>query len=252
MTQLSTRLPFSGFYESIWSGALDREDEQLIDHIAEEPDRYDPALVIVQERGEIGDLLWRVSDYASMRDAVARAYTDSFVDWLGDTLNRTIDGYCYEELNSPRYYNFETDKIFATLPLAVFEEIFERLKRDHPGVFEETVRALFTSYDGFISFYDNDPDVLAAKPLADWDHNELYVLILGWVRAQGHEREHDLEIELYYDLHVAIYQAWSAGIDWKKLDELAREYVADLDLDEDEEARITAPPRCPDTIELPF
>lgn len=238
MTLLSTRIPFSGFYESIWSGALDREDEQLIDHIGEEPDRYDPALVLTQERGEAWEFLSKVSDYKAMHDAVARAYTDAFMDWLAESLGRhTIDGYCYEEMTSPRYYNFETDKIFVEIEQEVFEDIFARLKRDHPGVFEATIKSLFTSYDGFISFYDNDPDKLAAKPLAEWDHNELFALVTAWTRTFRDEDFH-LEWQIYEDLSdYALYQAWSSGIDWPRLDELAREWAADLDdLEEDDDA----------------
>ena len=41
---------------------------------------------------------------------------------------------------------------------------------------EDKIKELFTSRSGFISFYSNDVEDYK-KPLADYDHNELFVIM---------------------------------------------------------------------------
>lgn len=250
-TMLSTRLPFAGFYETIWDHALDHEAESLADHIAEEPGRYAPALTIAGEHDILDGLIFDAMDYSAARAVIVRDYVVEYARWLAETLGLpgiTID---FEEMTSPRYYNFETDRLFAKLPLPVFTLILARLDGDHPEAFDAAVRAAFTSRDGFASFYDNDPAALRAKPLKDWDHNELYVLLTAWTEANTDGES--IDVLLYED--VEVYTAFSEGMDWEKLDELAADAVADLDdLDDDERALLagTLAQRCPFTMELPL
>lgn len=249
-TLASVNIPFGGFYGGLWSQELDQQEEGLLDHIGEEPDRYDPALVLAQERGELGEMLWQATTYTIAQARIAQAYVEAFAHWLAGTLGVEVVME-FEEVTSPRYYNFETDRIFAKLPLTVFATILDRLQNNHPGVFERTVEGMFTSYDGFCSFYSNDPAELLDKPLDEWDHNELKVLLNAWIKAQDVEWI-DSHLYLEYEMSEDVYSAFDAALDWDQLTGLAQAWAADLeDLDEAEHAHLTAY-RCPDTPELPL
>ena len=249
MTMLSARIPFAGFYGSLWDDALDRESDSLIEHIAEEPYRYSPAVAIAAKRGLIGEIVWEASDFSAMKALIVRDYVAAFADWLAGSLRLPAVTVEFEEMVSPRYYNFETDRLFAKLDVSVFRLILARLDGEWPSAFDDAVRAHFTSRDGFASFYDNDPDALRAKPLEEWDHNELYVLLSAWVDANTDGES--IDWLLYED--VEAYRAFDVGLDWDKIETLAKAAVADLDdLDGSEIDLLERPARCPYTLELPL
>ena len=79
----------------------------------------------------------------------------------------------FKDMSSPREYNFMTDRIFAEIS----EADVEKLKREvEPDRIREYVKKHFTSYDGFMSFYDNSYDewLKQGKP---FDHNQIGALL---------------------------------------------------------------------------
>jgi len=88
--------------------------------------------------------------------------------------------------------------------------------RDTPrDVFAETVKKMFTSYDGFISGYDNDlgnwPD-----DISEYDHNELYALLCAWLTNMG-ENLDELDFNVYE--HGALYEAASEAVNGGAIDD---------------------------------
>ncbi len=68
--------------------------------------------------------------------------------------------------------------------------------------FHETLKKMFTSYDGFMSFYSNDPDGDEwTKPVEKWDHNQLQALIRAYVikevNSDTDQFRNSLEEDLY-------------------------------------------------------
>ncbi|WP_218012891.1 hypothetical protein, partial [Streptococcus salivarius] len=81
-------------------------------------------------------------------------------------------------------------------------------------------------YDGFISHYDNALDSWLAKPLQEWDHNEIETLLV----AMTGEPE---TMDFYYRMGDSWgYQAWESAVDWSRYDakvaELRAEKLADI------------------------
>lgn len=257
---VSARIPFGGFYQSIWDQQLDSEMESTVDNWMDDREAADrdlPDLHLVRPfldgdviRSEMSDWLWQHSNFSEAHATIAKEYAEEFVSWLDDTLEADISGE-FEEMTSPRFYNFETDRLFVGISLEAFEEIKATLDGEGNAV-RDKFREMFTSRDGFISHYDNAvPD----KALADWDHNELYALLCAWVEHQDVE---NIDFELYDyrcgGLYETIYSAASDAVDWEAVREACADWVEEqleeLGIDRDAEQERTY--RCPHTLELPL
>ncbi len=198
---ISTRIPFAGFYHSIWDQEMDNWLEQQADWYADNKDA---------DRQTVWDQLFEATDFGAARLTIARAYAEAFGCWLADTLDITIEGE-FDGLSSPRYYNFETDRVFAKMPESVFQTILDELRTKDAETLAKAFRDAFTSCSGFISFYD---PVVPAKPIADWDHNELYVLLQAWI---AHQDVDDIDYELFDGLHERVAAACDEACDWDKV-----------------------------------
>ena len=74
-------------------------------------------------------------------------------------------------MTSPRYYNFETDKIFVGIS---YRDAILLARRIGRNALRKAARDMFRSRSGFCSFYRNDPAEWGR--LRGWDHNQLYCL----------------------------------------------------------------------------
>jgi hypothetical protein len=203
---ISARIPFAGFYHSIW----DQEIDQWLENQAD----WHQTL---GDREIIWNAIYDNTDFSAARLAIAQAYFKHFVWWLGDSLELPVEGE-FEALTSPRYYNFSTDKIFALLPESVLQAVLDELRSKDNETLVGTFADMFTSRDGFASFYD--PQV-PSKPIEEWDHNELYALLCAWVRFQAVD---DIDFELFDNMGEAVSAACDAACDWAETglqDELA-------------------------------
>lgn len=289
---LSARIPFAGFYGSIWDDAEDREHESLIEYWQEgydgreRRDRDLPGFVgltnddidagLADHNTSLSEMLSDVSDYSEMHRQIAQDYADAFAAWLADSLeiqplvkqhrsSEVSPGFSwkiyepgmlfeFEEMTSPKFYNFETDRLFGKFSETVLTTLYQRLHAEPYALGDvltplaRTFQNLFTSRDGFASFYGNE---VPEKPLAEWDHNELYALLVAWTEQQLDGR--DINMELYEDIYEDVYAAFSNAVDWdalaRKSEELADDIKAEMDPDY---VRQLPPPRCRRTIEMPL
>jgi hypothetical protein len=189
-TLLDAVIPgFPGFYGTGLDSLMDREIEDAIENEGitwEEADkRY---------------------DYQRARLAITQAWLDAFV-WEFDIKLK------FESIQSPKEYNFTTDRLFVQLPLSEAERMAAALK-DEDGKWGESfchvLRKMFTSYDGFISFYPNSPNEGEwLMPLDLWDHNQMQALIAAYLYERGEDKEPwryiDLDPDRYYE---AAYAGW--------------------------------------------
>lgn len=81
-------------------------------------------------------------------------------------------------MDSPKFYNFTTDRIFCKIELAEVKRLFAIVDKT---VLDKAIVDAFTSYDGFSSFYKNSLDQWPSD-LSKWDHNQVGTLLNVYVK----------------------------------------------------------------------
>ena len=182
--KLSVCLPFfPGFYESSLSELVDQEIEYKMESTGE---GYDT-----------------VSERFSARlamSAITREWVAAFSDETGIAMD-------FEEVVSPKEYNFTTDRAFAFVPA---EEIRRIAPAKDTPEFADVLKHQFTGYDGFIPFYSNRVSAEEwQKPVLEWDHNQLMVLVEAHILRLGLSREELCEdIESKSRVYEAAQHGW--------------------------------------------
>lgn len=87
-------------------------------------------------------------------DDVSRQCVDALFDNLDQSQNQIIKSMKFVKLHSPKYYNFETDKIECELDID-WDALIDYIKSVREK-FDEYLHENFTSYDGFVSFVPNN------------------------------------------------------------------------------------------------
>ena len=186
---MESTIPFSGFYESRWSLELDDAEVYLAEGLTGVNDSGDG------EEGfkglnvaDITNALFWVASYRVAQESIAEDYTENFA--------ALVDGVCgwptrikFGELNSPREYNFTTDRIFVKLPRSTVRRMRKEVDNT---VFVRIARETFTSRPGFISFYPNNP--YEWGPLDRWDANMVGTLLQAWIKTVGVEDSAESDI----------------------------------------------------------
>jgi hypothetical protein len=144
-----TVVPFSGFYESVHSQTFDDAEEQLSEGLEDET------------VGTLHERIFMGTTYSIAYTKYAKAYVEAFADMIGVPLE-------FESLQSPVFYNFETDRIFAWIADAGCAALTTRVLTDHRDILDTIAEAELTSRSGFASHYSPDVD-----DWGDWDHNLL-------------------------------------------------------------------------------
>ena len=166
-------IPFSGFYESWHADELDSALEQMLS------DDYGNCNHGLNER------VYFSAEWQKIHAAYAAAYAENFADHFKIKLK-------FESLNSPREYNFTTDRIFVELETEEVERVFEEVSAI---ALDAVCERMFTSYDGFSSHYS--PDWRSWGPPEEWDHNQVFALITAYVEQEhGGNFEQSDEIDL--------------------------------------------------------
>lgn len=138
---VNIELPFAGFYESIHDSNIDRAIEDGFNYNYE----TDEDKEITDEEGEatyMADVDW---------GAIRHEYCKNFVEAFGNRFGLHLT---FDELTSPQFYNFSTDRLFAKVPREEIDKIRKEVEahKDYP----EYIRERFTSRDGFWSNYSAD------------------------------------------------------------------------------------------------
>lgn len=179
---METTIPFMGFYNSIHDAELD----QALD------------MTFSNDRGDvISSLRDRAFDKVNWSD-VHTEYAETFAEIFADKFG--IKTLRFKLLSSPKFYNFETDRIFVDIDLNELQTIF---KKTPTSLLESKIKENFTSCSGFISFYSND---LSKWPdsLQEWDHNQLGTLIQAYIESHD-EYSDDWEISILEELSEPAY-----------------------------------------------
>ena len=254
---LTVNLPFSGFYGSEYSEAVDHAESQWVEYHADEnsgetDDDYESAWP-APLRLDLGDILYRHADYSAAHRAIARDYVAAFDDLAGEAFGMTRPakrsvwrdggmtsesyqadsiGMTFESMDSPREYNFSTDRVYGLIPLKVIRELFRRSKAEGHATLAAVVAERFTSRSGFMSFYPSDLGGWLAESgrLQDWDHNQLGTLLIAGLRMAGVDLESDETRWSLYESTIGdegADTAWSNCVDWAAFDQARLEARAE-------------------------
>jgi hypothetical protein len=169
MTRLSINLPFPGFYESELTQATDCAESILACQLEEDGPDWSAEW--------LNENLWYCVDYRAAHAAIAVQYTAELAEAMSEDQPRKI-ALEFECLDSPREYNFTTDRLFAFIAL---DDLTYMQATTKPETFAATLLDRFTSRSGFISFYSANAATWNEKPLETWDANEAGTLLLAWL-----------------------------------------------------------------------
>jgi len=125
-------IDFGGFYESVHIDNID----SLINNLWNGDDcpEYD----------------WENINYKKTYLNYINSYCSHLSDYIKSEYNVDMD-FKNLELNSPKYYNYSTDKILANIPPNKIKELNSLMIKD--ALFLEFIKERTQSYDGYFSFY---------------------------------------------------------------------------------------------------
>jgi len=154
-----TTVPFSGFYNSFHDACL---DDTLGSMFSDRETGCHP-------NKDLLDAAYDAVRWGHVHHQYAETYCKAFAHEFGISLS-------FDSLVSPREYNFETDRIFATIDEDEVRRLFGEVD---PDDLTAIAKERFTSCDGFISFYD--PDWHTWGDVLEWDCNQVGTLLQALV-----------------------------------------------------------------------
>ena len=180
-----TWLPvFPGFYETGFMND-DQIDNEISMHLEGEADEHNLPLDFVKhlvyQYGLEPDI--RYKDYE-------KALAQQCCEWVEDQLQQILDDKDikveFEEVSSPREYNFRNDSIDCTVTVDL-DKVMNFVKESSEE-FQKYLEEEYTSYDGFHSYY--------SSKIADWLDPEEWTLthqvgaVLDFVIKEWFHRNH--------------------------------------------------------------
>ena len=148
MNKLESTIPFDGFYESFISADIDHQIGQQIE--------WDCDIYDLNENEQ--QVLW--NNYLSVNrssfyNEIAEHYTNLYIDALNERLEGFTLKATYKCFESPREYNFKTDRIFIEIEENHAVDFIEHIVKNYKKELENKVKERFTSRSGFWSHYKN-------------------------------------------------------------------------------------------------
>ena len=182
---LSVEIPFSRFYETSHNAAFDTWLEYEQDMLSSDHGATPEQLQELADKFYKG-VNWRAvyRQYAvEYCEALCVMVKDESHEYVTDAsgarkLSEGVDlSIAFEELKSPRFYNYETDRIYGRIPIQQLEAIRAAIPSD---VWAEYVKEEYTSYDGFMSYHSNDASAWP-DDLRDWGEARLGSLLACYI-----------------------------------------------------------------------
>ena len=173
ITKLEFKLPFfPGFYESWLLSRSDLECDLENCSDQELQEIYDDEFLEwnkLEDKGQFGEYL---ADHVGFDFYSGKPFNEAckmvskycFDEFFEDFLNSYdkeqlgIKSFEFEELTSPKEYNFSTDRVFGVIELNLtqFKKTMTKLILDNKDKFQELLNNRHRSRDGFYSFYDHN------------------------------------------------------------------------------------------------
>jgi hypothetical protein len=164
-----------GFYESIVSPMANGLENQEIEYAIDEDEGY-----IKHKKGQCYIVEY---DYKEYEKICSQKINDYFLKEINDIIAdihfepriKQLFTKISEDLDSPKEYNFKTDRSFIKVEVNPFKliEVINYMFTYYYNELNESIKKEFTSYSGFISFYSNNIKDWKEKRATSFDHNEL-------------------------------------------------------------------------------
>lgn len=205
--KMETNLPFEGFYNSIWDGAVDREEEQAVEWMRSSDHDVNYSSL---DESTVHEVLSDHTNHAAIFKAIAEQYVDAWADYINDELGLGIQ-LEFSILVSPREYNFTTDRIFCEISRDDIAKVYRKVGRKR---LSKKAEEMFTSRSGFISFYS--PRIEEWGPVRHWDYNQLGCLMAALAdMASG---DGDGTLAIYEALQEKISYAYQTNVEWDEVE----------------------------------
>ncbi|AOR76525.1 hypothetical protein [Novosphingobium resinovorum] len=236
---------FPGFYCSSLSGALDHAETMEAENSAEKeesaeyyPETYQPEELRLSA-ADYQKILFDCMDYGGAHRSMAADYVAAFDQWATENLETPAGTFTFESMDSPREYNFRTDRVYATVPLAAMESLYRSLDLEKLAA---VIAERHSSRSGFISFYPDDVDEWQGKEFAEFDHNEMGTILCAAIASREAENPDET---CCYAVDESSYEYVDKWCDWQKFESAVREKRAEklaawIDADSDAAARYVA------------
>ena len=156
-------IPFQGFYNSLYSYAIEGEIESSLDWYTEDYDLTEAQRDTLAN----GYLEKNTSEFYYN---VSKDYAEAFIYEIERDTGLTLNAR-FESMESPREYNFQTDRLFIELPEASAGAFVDYILANHKEELEKLIAQRFTSRDGFWSNYKNTLEAWGDP--SEWDYNQL-------------------------------------------------------------------------------
>lgn len=139
--KIDIQLPFSGFYYSIHDSYIDNHIEYELDYLESELGYTDDQLDVIKER-------FYDMDYALIRKAICEHYINTYNAVFYDEYNIHLD-LEYSCLVSPRFYNYDTDKLYVLIDESIYSEVTALINSED---FKAMLKDKFKPQSGFTPF----------------------------------------------------------------------------------------------------
>jgi len=156
-------IPFQGFYNSLYSYAMEGEIENSLDWYTEDYDLSETQRDTLAN----GYLEKNVSKFYHN---VSKDYAEAFIYEIERETGLSLDAK-FESMESPKEYNFQTDRLFIELPEASAVAFVDYILANHKDELKKLIAQRFTTRSGFISHYDNTLEAWGDP--SEWDYNQL-------------------------------------------------------------------------------
>ena len=131
---------------------------------------------------------------------------DAWVDAFRENMPEIVLSIKNVEMTSPRYYNFETDRLWADIELADgWENVMRTFIKDNAEWLSTRIREDWESYDGFISFMENDLDKWPEHLFDEKDGRYISTMIGYMMYLENKEIRDDLVISAREDVYSGSY-----------------------------------------------
>lgn len=225
---ISVNLPmFPGFYSSMLDSEIDYTEEREAENFAEKDEEENENFPL--ESSDYSELIFDAMDYGAVHQTLARDWCASFAHRFKRETGIEF-AYEFEEMTSPREYNFTTDKVFVKVAPRTLRAI---LRATPEEALREAIEERHSSRSGFISFYSNDYDEWREQGLTNWDYHQWGTVISAYCTAHGF----DADDEAFSDMCDAgdFYSAFDEGMNWEKFEEARAEKRREREQAEQEE-----------------